>query len=132
MKWNEAPPEWITISGILAGLTFAALVLLMQSKEKFVTPAFFSFLFPKVDYSQVLITGLALDSVFFIFVTFCVSLTPNSIRLTFLFATGLGLLLLIIPGIIAPFSVIGAPLVALTEGCLWYFCFLKAPSSWLK
>jgi hypothetical protein len=130
---ESAPQEWLTMSGILAGFTFAALVLIIQSKEKFVTPISFTFIFhyPMTDYSEVLITGLALDSVLFIFMTICVTLSPYSQRLAFLFGAGLGLLLFIIPGIIIPFSGIGAILVASTEVCLFVLYIVRAPS-WEK
>jgi hypothetical protein len=62
---KERAEHQLSAGGVLSGVTFAALVLIIQSKEAFAVPAFITF----VSYTEILIIGMAITSLLFIFST---------------------------------------------------------------
>lgn len=106
------------------------MVVIMQSKEKFFQPAILAY--TSVDYSQFLISGLAIDSSLFIIsaaamvnggaywykVQSLYSLVNLSMRIAFI-----GLLILL-PLLLVPFSIIGAVVTSSIE-VIWYYMYKR-------
>jgi hypothetical protein len=112
----------IPVSGFLGGLTFTAMTVLIQSKDKFSSPIT---IFPllSLDYYQILIAAMAVISVLFITSAVGMINIASGIRSKGTYVTTMDLLmtlgfyglLIFLPMIVIPFSVIGAAIVITIE-----------------
>ncbi len=109
----------LTVTSFLGGITFAALILLIQSKNDIAIPAGF----PNY-YLDGLITGTAVSTVFLVISSVGMIRTasgerspdePFSDAMSIFGSLGFFGIIALLPFLVLPFSIIGAIIVAMTE-----------------
>jgi hypothetical protein len=118
----------LTVTSFLGGITIAALVLIMEEKDKFLLGDTSQ----TAEYQQVLITGFALTSALFIFasiklISAAASGNVGNWARRFLFVSengGLTGLLLLLPLMTYSFSPDGAIVLAIVEVVSWPLVYL--------
>jgi hypothetical protein len=112
----------LSVTGILAGITFAALLILIEAKDAFVPPEWFPF---REFYFEILVSGMGIVSILFIisvvhqtfFATYgsAQSISKYSTIVDELFSVGFIGLMVMIPMLISSFSLVGTVVIAILE-----------------
>lgn len=118
----ESGKNTLTIAGVLAGLTLTTMILIIENRNAFTPPSWLHL--QHNDYTEFLISGMALVSIFFI-----ISAAHYSIIATFgsrvskshrsvndtVFLAGFAGLMVMIPVVVGSFSTIGMLVIVVIE-----------------
>lgn len=133
---KENPFISLTVTGVLGGITFAAMILIIESKDKFEAQLPILF-FNSIDYPELLIVGTAFVSVLFITATVGqIRVAAGEKNAKNLYTRFLGKLSLVgfyalvvglLPALIFPFSLIGALFILLMSlGIVFFLALLHS------
>jgi hypothetical protein len=124
-KKNYDKSYWtnlLVVTGILAGITFSSLLILIEAKNNIISPDWFPW---KNDYFEMLVIGMSIVSIFFItsaaYQTFIATYGSSKLSKGYskvvddLFLCGFFGLMVMIPLLVSSFSVTGAIILIILE-----------------